>query len=73
MTKIAGRHGFSMEATQRLPSVSLSGLYSRIRYSKEVPPLKAALMAFVVACAVPALAVLPPDIEVWFLRRDQNA
>jgi len=73
MRKIAGRHGFSMTETQRLPSISISGLYSRIRYSKEVSPLKAALMAFVVACAVPVLAVLPPDIEAWFLRNSQGA
>jgi SAM-dependent methyltransferase len=70
---LAERHGFTLLASERLPSVSISGLYSRVRYSKDVSPLKALLLTLTVAVVIPALAVLPPDIEVWFLRRELNA
>lgn len=72
VARLADRHGFALIETRRLPSVSLSGLYSRIRYAREASVLGAALMTLAVACAMPALAVLPPDIKVWFLRREQR-
>ncbi|GGY14399.1 hypothetical protein GCM10008098_01490 [Rhodanobacter panaciterrae] len=73
VTALAERHGFTLLASERLPSVSISGLYSRVRYSKDVSPVKALLLTLAVAVAIPALAVLPPDIEVWFLRREPDA
>jgi SAM-dependent methyltransferase len=69
---LAERHGFTLLASERLPSVSISGLYSRIRYSKDVSQLKASLLTLAVAAAIPILTVLPPDIKVWFLSRKQN-
>jgi SAM-dependent methyltransferase len=73
MAPLAERHGFTMLASERLPSVSISGLYSRVRYSKGVSPVKAVLLTLAVATAIPALAVLSPDIKVWFLRRKQDS
>lgn len=70
MTKIAGRKGFSLESEFTLPSVSVKGLYSRIRYSRHVSPIKAAAMASVITLASPFLAVLPADIKVWIFRRN---
>lgn len=72
VAKLARRHGFEVIKSQNLPSVSASGLYSRIRYSKNASVLNASLMTVAVTCAIPALAVLPPDIKVWFLRRDKS-
>jgi SAM-dependent methyltransferase len=69
---LAERHGFTLLASERLPSVSISGLYSRVRYSKDVSPLKASLLTLAVATAIPALRVLPPDIKAWFLSRKQD-
>jgi SAM-dependent methyltransferase len=69
---LAKRHGFTLLTSERLPSVSTSGLYSRVRYSKDVSPLKALLLTLAVAGAIPALAVLSPDIKVWFLSRKQD-
>lgn len=69
---LAVRHGFSLLASERLPSVSISGLYSRVRYSKGVSPLEASFLTLAVAGAIPALAVLSPDIKVWFLSRKQD-
>lgn len=69
---LAERHGFTLLASERLPSVSISGLYSRVRYSKDVSPMKALFLTLAVAGAIPALAVLSPDIKVWFLSRKQD-
>jgi len=69
---LAERHSFSLLASERLPAVSISGLYSRVRYSKEVSPLKASLLTLAVAAAIPILTLLPPDIKVWFLSREQE-
>jgi SAM-dependent methyltransferase len=69
VTALAERHGFTLLASERLPSVTISGLYSRVRYSKDVSPLKASFLTAAVAAAIPALTILSPDIKVWFLRR----
>ncbi|MBJ6978559.1 MULTISPECIES: class I SAM-dependent methyltransferase [unclassified Luteimonas] len=69
MRALAARHGFELAETMVLPSVAIRGLYSRIRYSRDVPVAKAALLAGAVTVATPLLAVLPPDIEVWLLRK----
>lgn len=67
--RIAVRHGLALVRSRRLPSVACAGLYSRTRYARDVPSVKAALLAAAVAAALPALAVLPPDIKVWFLQK----
>lgn len=66
---LAQRNGFQLESRMTLPSVAVRGLYSRIRYSREVPVVKALALTAAVAMASPLLRALPADIEVWFLRR----
>ena len=62
---LSGAHGFRLTARYRLPSVSTSGLYSRIRYSKDISAAKALFLTIVTGLASPALSLLPPDIQVW--------
>lgn len=69
---LAQRNGFELVQRMVLPSVAVSGLYSRIRYSREVSAAKAAIIAGAVTLAKPVLSVLPSDIEVWFLRPRQS-
>lgn len=68
--RLGERYGFTLTGSERLPSVSVSGLYSRVRYSKKVSAVKAAILTAAISAAVPALALLPPDIEVWFLGKN---
>lgn len=69
MTAAAARHGFRLESRSTLPSISVKGLYARIRYSRDVPAWKAGVMATAITLASPLLAVLPADINVWMFRR----
>ena len=69
MTRIAGKHGFELVESHRLPSVALQGLYSRIRYSRDTSLVGAIATTAAVAAMVPMLAVLPSDITVWVFRR----
>lgn len=66
---LAEAAGFEMVKRARLPSVSARGLYSRIRYSSDTNPLKAGALALGISAFIPALRVLPPDIEVWYFRK----
>lgn len=67
--QLARRNRLEPASRMSLPSVAVRGLYSRIRYARDVPVAKAAALATAVAIARPLLAVLPPDIEVWMLRK----
>jgi 2-polyprenyl-3-methyl-5-hydroxy-6-metoxy-1,4-benzoquinol methylase len=71
MSSIASRHGFVLASRSTLPSVSVKGLYSRIRYSRNVSPLKAGAIASVVTALSPFLRILPADISVWIFRRGE--
>ena len=66
---LAHRAGFSVAGRTRLASMSVRGLFARIRYSREVSVLKALVLTFALGAMAPLLAVLPADIEVWSLRR----
>jgi len=70
--RLARGHGFEPTGAHRLRSVSTAGLYDRVRYSRDVSPLKAALTTAIVATAVPLLPLLPADIQVWYLTRDDR-
>lgn len=70
ITRLASQQGFTKVGSKRLSSVSLSGLYSRIRYSKAVSPIRAVFLSIIVAIAIPILRVLPSDIKVWFFIRN---
>ena len=50
-------------------TMTVRGLYARIRCSREVSVPKALLLAVTLGLLAPLLAVLPADIEVWSLRR----
>jgi SAM-dependent methyltransferase len=67
---ICRRAGFTPVARRRLRSVSASGLYSRLRYSRDSSRVGALLMTGVITAAIPLLAILPPDIGVWAFRRE---
>lgn len=69
MSAVAARYGFRLESRTTLPSISVKGLYARIRYSRHVPAWKAGAMAAAITLASPLLAVLPADINVWTFRR----
>ncbi len=71
MTRLATNAGFTLESRTHLPSVAVRGLYSRVRYSRDVPAAKALFLTVAVTLMAPLLAVLPADIEVWILRRPQ--
>ena len=71
LTLLAHQVGFELGARSRLPAVTVRGLYARIRYARDVPVIKALLLTAAITLLAPLLAVLPPDIEVWCLRRPQ--
>ncbi|MDE2407760.1 MAG: methyltransferase domain-containing protein [Xanthomonadaceae bacterium] len=66
---LAHKAGFSVDGRTRLASMTVHGLYARIRYSREVPAFKALVLTLALGAMAPLLAVLPADIEVWSLRR----
>lgn len=66
---LANSAGMSVVDTFSMPTATFSGLYSRIRYDKSVPAVKAGALTAMVALAIPALAILPSDIRVWILRK----
>lgn len=69
INRVVAAHGFKMVSRRSLPAVSLSGLYSRIRYSNEVSWLQSIVLTAGVVALTPFLYVLQPDIEVWFFER----
>ena len=69
MSGLARKAGFALESRTRLPSVAVRGLHARVRYSRDVSAAKAILLTVGVTLLAPFLAILPPDIEVWILRR----
>lgn len=72
VTKLGRRHGFELEQKMTLPSVAAKGLYARIRFSREVSAPKAVVLTVAITLLTPVLAVLPSDIETWFLRRQAS-
>lgn len=67
------QHGFALEKTSALPSLSTKGLYARIRYDRNMPAWKARLIASVLYVTAPILKHLSPDIKVWILRAPTKA
>ncbi len=62
---IIGRHGFKEIDRHRLASLSASGLYARVRYSRDVPVWKAVAITVAVTVMIPLLRLLPSDSTVW--------
>lgn len=69
LRRLADKAGFSFSGGTRLATMTVRGLYARIRCSREVSVPKALLLAVTLGLLAPLLAVLPADIEVWSLRR----
>lgn len=69
LSAIARHEGLEVAWSMRLPSMTVSGLYARIRYSGDVGVPKAVVITAVMAVVAPFLRLLPSDIEVWSLTR----
>ncbi|WP_414493096.1 class I SAM-dependent methyltransferase [Stenotrophomonas maltophilia] len=65
---IGARAGLTLDSVRTLPSLSVNGLYARIRYDRSVSTAKALAITCVLGLASPALRALPADIKVWTLR-----
>lgn len=70
MRAMASITGFRVESAHRLPSVSIKGLYSRIRCSRDVSRVYAMAVTIGTIALAPLLMVLPSDISVWFLIKE---
>lgn len=68
MHLIGARAGLKLVSVRTLPSLSVKGLYARIRYDRTVSAAKAMAVTCILGVAAPALRVLPADIKVWTLR-----
>jgi hypothetical protein len=69
---VVGRHRFAEVGSHRLASLSASGLYARVRYSRDVPVWKAIAISVVVTLLIPVLRLLPSDISVWLFQKRAN-
>lgn len=68
LVALMGRHGFELESSRTLPSVSLHGLYERVSFDG-TSSLRAGLLTLAIGASIPLLALLPQDIRVWYFRR----
>ena len=62
-------HGFHPVAQGRLPSMTIRGLWTRIRFDRSVSMPKAVLLYLVGAGLAVVSAALPPDIGYFVLRK----
>lgn len=69
---LGARTGLSLERSRTLPSLSVRGLYARIRYDRTVPASKAVVMTCILTIMAPVLRLLPADIKVWTLAAARN-
>ena len=69
LERMARNHGFSLLLDAALPTVKLSGLWSRIMMDSSQSRISAAALWTGVATATPALGLLPPDIIHQLFRR----
>lgn len=67
MTRMAEAAGLRVHSTRRLPSLTVKGLYSRVRAVKDVSVLQSLLISAGSLLLIPFLRLLPSDISVWFL------
>lgn len=66
--KIASRSGLQLVGTYTLPTLSVHGLYARIRYDRNVSRIKAAVITVAMTLLAPFFKLLPADIKVWTLK-----
>lgn len=67
--KLGAAANFELVRHSRLPSITVRGLYSRIRYSKKISRIKAVAIVAAILIALPVFLVSPPDIKIWYLRK----
>ena len=67
MTRLAEAAGLRVHSTRRLPSLTVKGLYSRIRAVKDLSVLQSRAVSLGSLMLIPVLRLLPSDISVWFL------
>jgi hypothetical protein len=67
MAALGARAGLRLHSVRTLKSISVRGLYARIRYDRSVSATKALATTGVLAVLAPLLGLLPADIKVWTL------
>lgn len=67
MQALGARAGLRLHSVRTLRSMSVRGLYARIRYDRSVSATKALATTGVLAVVAPLLGLLPADIKVWTL------
>lgn len=72
MRAIGTRTGLSLRHARTLPSLSVKGLYARIRYDRSVSAAKAMALTAVLGTLAPVLRLLPADIKVWMLQAESD-
>jgi len=67
MQALGARAGLRLHSVRTLRSISVRGLYARIRYDRSVSATKALATTGVLAVMAPLFGLLPADIKVWTL------
>jgi hypothetical protein len=67
MRALGARAGLRLHCVRTLRSISVRGLYARIRYDRSVSATKALATTGVLAVMAPLFGLLPADIKVWTL------
>ncbi|MGB3394203.1 MAG: class I SAM-dependent methyltransferase [Stenotrophomonas sp.] len=70
MRAIGTRTGLSLQHSRTLPTLSVKGLYARIRYDRSVSAAKAMALTAVLSVLAPVMRLLPADIKVWMLQAE---
>jgi SAM-dependent methyltransferase len=68
LPRLADKHGLRLHHSFSLPSLAYSGLWQRIDRDQRMPLWKKSGTFLVLAMLIPALALLPQDIEVHVFR-----
>lgn len=63
------KFGFDLRLSRDLPSVSTKGLYDRIRYDKEIGPIKAAILFVAARALVPITKMTASDSRYFVFRK----
>jgi SAM-dependent methyltransferase len=63
------RHGFELVLARDLPSITVNGLYQRIRYDSDVGPVQAAVLFAATCLLVPATLAVPSDARYFAFRK----
>jgi SAM-dependent methyltransferase len=70
LKQLAAKYGFSAVHSQKLPSLTVRGHWSRLRYDKNSSFVFMAFVWTATLMAAPFLAILPADISLEIFRRE---